>query len=80
LGLLDNSEGNKIVEDPVIRHFYEGRWMNTAVKNTLRLQRAFGGKCIPTDDVRNFAELAEFRVRLANMIFINQNYSVVVTL
>lgn len=64
LGLLDNEHGNEIVADPVIRHFYEGRWMNTAVRNTIRLQRAFGGKCIPTDDVRNFAELAEFRVRL----------------
>ena len=63
LGLLGNSDGTKIVTDPVIRHFYEGRWMNTAVRNTIRLQRAFGGKCVPTDDVRNFAELAEFRVR-----------------
>ena len=63
LGLLGSSDGTEIVTDPVIRHFYEGRWMNTAVRNTIRLQRAFGGKCIPTDDVRSFAELAEFRVR-----------------
>lgn len=63
LGLLSDSNGSEIVADPVVRHFYEGRWMNTAVRNTRRLQRAFGGKCIPTDDVKNFAELAEFRVR-----------------
>ena len=64
LGLLGHSDGSEIVKDPVVRHFYEGRWMNTAVKNTRRLQRAFGGKCIPTDDVQSFAELAEFRVRV----------------
>ena len=37
--------------------------MNTAVRNTRRLQRVFGGKCIPTDDVRTFAELIIYRVR-----------------
>ncbi|XP_065911385.1 phospholipase D2-like [Dysidea avara] len=67
LGLLDNSEGEKTVEDPVIRHFYEGTWMNTAVRNTRRLQRVFGGKCIPTDDVRTFAELVVYRKETGTM-------------
>ena len=69
LGLLGNSDGSELVKDPVVRHFYEGRWMNTAVKNTRRLQRVFGGKCIPTDDVKDFAELAEFRVRVVIITF-----------
>ena len=39
--------------------------MNTAVRNTRRLHRVFGGKCIPTDDVRTFADLVAYRVRFS---------------
>ncbi|XP_064490341.1 phospholipase D2-like isoform X2 [Ornithodoros turicata] len=58
LGLLETENSDIDLRDPVATSFYEGVWKKTATKNTEIFEKVF--RCIPSDQVRSFAELQEF--------------------
>ncbi|XP_014664176.1 PREDICTED: LOW QUALITY PROTEIN: phospholipase D2-like [Priapulus caudatus] len=61
LGLMDVSGGADVVADPVSDHFYTHVWMTTSAINTRVFDQVFN--CIPTDLVRTFEQLADYKER-----------------
>ncbi|XP_014676388.1 PREDICTED: phospholipase D1-like [Priapulus caudatus] len=59
LGLMDDENGNQIVGDPVTDEFYKNLWIRTTSINTDVYDQVFN--CIPTDLVRTFEQLADYK-------------------